>query len=69
MAPKDKVKFIRDFFGYRLAKNEKMYKYGGLLTKLGGKKISNNSFFVPSRNTIVVESYLKSRRVDFIVKL
>ena len=68
MAAKDKVKFIRDFFGYRLSKNEKRYCYGGLLKRLGGTKISNTSFLVPNRNTTIVEVYLNSRSIDFVVK-
>jgi hypothetical protein len=68
MQPKDKVKFIREFLGYKLSKNGKRYSYGGLLTKLGGTKISNNSFLVPNRNSKIIEAYLESRSVDFIVK-
>ena len=67
-APKDKVRFIREFFGYKLSKNEKRYSYGGLLEKLGGVKISNSAFFIPHKNVSVIEAYLKSRGVDFVVK-
>jgi hypothetical protein len=68
MAPKDKVRFIREFFGYRLSKNEKRYSYGGILEKLKGVKISNSSFLVPHENSDIIEAYLKSRGVDFVVK-
>ncbi len=68
MAPKDKVRFIRDFFGYKISKNKKNYSYSGLLKKLNGVKISNNSFLVPKENQAIAEAYLQSRGVDFIVK-
>jgi len=64
----DKVKFIREFFGYRLSKNEKRYSYGGLLEKLKGIKISDSIFFVPLKNKEIVKAYLESRKVEYIVK-
>ena len=64
----DKVKFIRDFFGYKITKGERHYSYGGLLKKLNGIKVNNSSFFVPSENFAVVDAYLKSKEVEFIVK-
>jgi|GEM_PF-5187675 len=67
-APKDKVRFIREFFGYRLSKSGRSYSYGGLLQKLKGIKISNSSFLVPNQNAEIIEAYLKSRGVDFVVK-
>jgi hypothetical protein len=68
MIPKDKVKFIREFFGYKLSKNNRRYSYGGLLSKFGGNKISNNIFIAPKKNSQVIEAYLESRGVDFVVK-
>ena len=68
MAPKDKVKFIRDFFGYKLTKSKKRYSYGGLLKKLNGVKISNNAFLIPKNESQIIEAYLNSRGVDFVVK-
>jgi hypothetical protein len=68
MTSKDKVKFIREFLGYNLSKNGKNYNYGGLLPKLKGIKISNNSFLIPHQNSAVVQAYLESRGVDFVVK-
>ncbi len=68
IAPKDKVKFIRDFFGYQLTKNNRRYSYGGLLKKLGGIKISNNSFLITPNNNEVIKAYLESRGVNFVVK-
>lgn len=68
MAAKDKVRFIREFFGYRLLSGKKDYNYGGLLEKLKGIKISNNSFLIPHQNASVAEAYLTSRGVDFVAK-
>jgi hypothetical protein len=68
ITPKDKVKFIREFLGYSLSKNGKNYSYGGLLEKLKGIKVSNNSFLVPHENSSVVEAYLQSRGVSFVAK-
>ena len=68
MAPKDKVKFIREFFGYRLNKNGRRYSYGGLLSQLNGTKISNSAFLIPKKNVSVIEAYLQSRGVEFVVK-
>ena len=68
LAPKDKVKFIREFFGYRLSKNGKRYAYGGLLEKLSGEKLSNNTFIIPEKNVSVISAYLESRGVSFVVK-
>lgn len=67
-APRDKIKFMRYFFGYRSSKNSQMYAYSGLLKKLDGVKINNNSFMMPQKNTEVIKAYLESRGVDFIVK-
>ena len=68
MAPKDKVKFIRDFFGYKLSNNNTRYSYGGLLKKMEGIKISNNSFLIPPKSNDVIKAYLESRGVNFVVK-
>jgi proline dehydrogenase len=68
LAEKNKVKFIREFLGYNLSKNGKRYNYGGLLEKLKGIRISDNSFLVPHQNSGVVEAYLQSRGVDFVAK-
>ena len=68
MAAKDKVKFLREFFGYRLSQNGKRYAYGGLLKKFSGMKISNNTFLVPKRNTAIIKTYFESRGVEFVVK-
>lgn len=69
MAPKDKVRFSREFLGYSLSrKTGKSYSYGGLLEKLKGIKISNSSFLVPHENSEIIEAYLNSRGVDFVVK-
>lgn len=67
-ALKDKVRFIRDFFGYRISKNGRNYQYKGIIHKLGGLKISNNSFVVPNNKSEIVEAYLRSYGVDFVVK-
>ena len=68
MAPRDKVKFIREFLGYRLSKNGKRYSYGGIRQKLGGTKISNNTFIAPAEKLSVIKAYLESRGVNFVVK-
>jgi hypothetical protein len=68
MLCKDKVKFIRDFFGYKISKNNKKYAYNGLLSKFKGIKISNSSFLIPHKNYSVVKAYLESRDIDFVVK-
>ena len=67
-ALKDKVKFIREFFGYGMSKNGRRYSYRGIISKLGGIKISNNSFMVPKEKAEIIEAYLRSHGVDFIVK-
>jgi hypothetical protein len=68
MAPRDKVKFIRELFGYRLSKNQKRYAYKGILQKLNGIKLSNNAFLVNKENSQIVQDYLESRGVDFVLK-
>lgn len=67
-APKEKVRFIRDFFGYKILKNKKKYSYYGLLRKLDGVKISNSIFSIPNKNSEIIKAYLESRGVNFIVK-
>jgi hypothetical protein len=68
MLAKDKVKFIREFFGYNITKFGKDYSYGGLLQKLKGTKLSSSSFIVPHENASVVSAYLESRGVTFVTK-
>jgi hypothetical protein len=68
MALKDKVKFTHEFFGYDLSNTKRRYARTGLLGRLGGTKLSDNSFFVPKRNTSIIKAYLDSRGVNFVVK-
>lgn len=68
LAPKEKVKFLRDFFGYKQSKNNKEYSYLGLLDELNGAKLSKNTFLIPDKHSAKIKKYLKTKGVDFIVK-
>lgn len=68
MAAREKVKFIREFFGYGMMKNAKNYQYKGILQKLDGIKVSRSSFMIPPQNMPVVEAYLKMHKVDYVIK-
>ncbi len=43
----DKMKFIRELYGYEIKKNHKKYSKKGSLEIYGGEKISSNSIIVP----------------------
>ena len=68
MAAKEKVKFLRGFFGYKSLKNDKEYPYQGFLEKLQGEKFAKNLFLVPDKHSAKVKKYLKSKGVDYVVK-
>ena len=47
----EKMKLIRELYGYHLKKNDKTYKKPGSLDRCGGIKASSNSIIIPIEKT------------------
>ncbi|MBD3155828.1 MAG: hypothetical protein GF368_04185 [Candidatus Aenigmarchaeota archaeon] len=65
---KDKMKVIRDLFGYRKEVNDKTYEKKGLVRELGGRKIENGVFIIPNERSKEILDYLKEMGVEFEIE-
>ncbi|MBU0628993.1 MAG: nucleotidyltransferase domain-containing protein [Nanoarchaeota archaeon] len=62
---KNKMKFIRNLFGYRIMKDRKEYKQAGLLEKIGGSKLSSNAILVPLGDLSRVKKLFNDFKVKY----
>ena len=65
---KDKMKFIRKFFGYNLRKNKKEYTQKGLLEQIGGTKLGSNVILASSEYILDIKNILNKFRIKYKIK-
>ncbi len=65
---KDKMKFIRKFFGYSLRKKDKEYKQRGLLEDINGTKLSSSAILIPNSDVLNVKSIFNKFKVKYKIK-
>ena len=62
---KNKMKFIRKFFGYSLKKDRKEYKEKGLLEKIDGLKLGANVVLVPLEEMVKVKNIFNEFKIKY----
>src|SRR3989344_2962251 len=62
---KDKMKFIREAFGYSLKKGKKEYIQKGLLENLNGEKLSPNTILIPSQETQTIKKLFLKYKIKY----
>jgi len=62
---KEKMRFIRTLFGYRIIKNKKEYKQNGVLEVIGGKKLSSNVVLVPSQEALKIKRMFSEFKIRY----
>lgn len=65
---KNKMKFIRNLFGYKTKKGNKIYKHKGMLDHIGGKKISRNLILVPVEESLKLQKFFNSFKISPKIK-
>lgn len=61
--PKDKVKFLRQLYGYSTKKGGKEYAEKGLLNDASGEKISQGTILVPASSSSKIHEFFRSRKI------
>jgi predicted nucleotidyltransferase len=62
---KDKMRFIRTLYGYKLKKGKKLYENKGLLERYGGNKLSSNVILVPINQSNKIKDYFKKNKINY----
>jgi len=62
---KNKMKFIRTVFGYKIKKNRKEYKQRGLLESLNGLKVASNVILFPSEETTKIKRVFNENKIRY----
>ena len=62
---KNKMKFIRHLFGYRIMKDRKEYKQSGLLEQINGSKLSSNAILVPLGDLPEVKKLFNNFKINY----
>ncbi len=65
---KNKMKFIRRFYGYSLKKNKKEYAQKGLLEQRGGTKLGSNVILVSSESILDIKNVLNKFKIKYKIK-
>lgn len=65
---KQKVKIIRELFGYKEKKGIKLYEHKGLLQKTNAVKIASNVILVPVEELVLFQNYFNSNRIKVELK-
>ena len=62
---KDKMKFIREAFGYSLKKGKKEYIQKGLIENINGEKLSPNTILVPSQEAQTIKKLFLKYKIKY----
>ncbi|MBU0615985.1 MAG: hypothetical protein KJ601_07895 [Nanoarchaeota archaeon] len=65
---KDKVKTIRELFGYKDNKKGKVYSHSGMLESLECRKLGSNVICVPIEHTIKFSNFFNSKDIKFNIE-
>jgi len=60
---KNRVAFQRGLVGYNSKKNGKIYEHKGLIKKLNGANLENNSIIVPTKEAFGLQRFFSKRKV------
>ena len=63
LQPKDKVKVIRELFGYKDKKKSKTYYHKGLVEELRGRKFGANVILIPREHALTISNYFGARQL------
>lgn len=62
---KEKMRFIREVFGYSLKKNKKEYKHKGMLESINGMKLASNVILIPAEETIKIKKIFSQFKINY----
>ncbi len=62
---KEKVKILRDLFGYKEVKAKKEYLHEGMLQKNYSKKLGSNVILVPAGFALYFNNYFLQNKIKF----
>ncbi len=62
---KEKMKFIRELFGYSIKKGKKEYLQRGLISKLDGIKLASNVILVNSQTLAEIKAFFNKNKVEY----
>ncbi|MBS3098390.1 hypothetical protein J4209_06370 [Candidatus Woesearchaeota archaeon] len=65
---KDKVKVLRELFGYKDFKNGNSYSYEGILQKYKGVKLGRNLVLVPIEESVRFQNFFSSKNIKVAAK-
>jgi len=68
LSQKDKVKFIRELFGYKNITKKKVYEHDGLVQKTSSKKLAQNVILAPISESIKLSDFFNSRNIKTTLK-
>lgn len=68
LSPKEKVRFIRQVYGYSSKKEKKTYSHEGLLSEVKGLKLNSGTVAVPTEIHQRFYDFIKKSGVVFTVK-
>lgn len=62
---KDKMKFIRAVFGYKIRKGKKEYAQKGILDEVAGFKLAPNAILIPSESIQKIKGIFKKFNLEY----
>ncbi len=68
LSQKIKVKAIRELFGYKDKKKEKIYEHRGLVDRTYSKKLAQNVILTPIIQKQYFDDFFKSNHIKYEVK-
>lgn len=68
LEPKNKVKVLRQLYGYKTKKQKKVYTNEGLLDAVGGLKLNPSTIMVPLAHYKMIYDFFGKNKVEFRVR-
>jgi hypothetical protein len=68
LSQKDKVKVIRELFGYKDKKNKKIYLHSGLIDTHNCRKLGSNVICVPIEHSLKFSNYFGSKGIKVTIE-
>ncbi len=62
---RDKVRILRELFGYKETKGKKEYLHEGMLQRNYSKKLGSNVILVPAGFALYFNNYLQENKIKF----
>ena len=64
----EKVRIIRELFGYSETKDKKTYKHKGQITKWYGKKLGPGVLLIPAGFGLQVSTYMQNNKIQITIQ-